>query len=54
MNFRSTRSDRERVSAREAVLQGIAGDGGLFVPDRMDFSDFAWEEMLDLTTEEMA
>ncbi len=54
MRYRSTRSSLENLSGREAVLQGIAGDGGLFVPDRMDFSGFSWESMMNLSTEGMA
>ena len=35
MEFISTRNQSIRVSAAEAILRGIAPDGGLFVPDSM-------------------
>ena len=31
--YRSTRSKDERVTASQAILQGLAQDGGLFVPE---------------------
>ena len=33
--YRSTRSDKERVTASQAILQGLAADGGLFVPEEI-------------------
>lgn len=33
IRFRSTRSEQPRISFREALLQGLAPDGGLYVPD---------------------
>ncbi|MBR5218486.1 MAG: threonine synthase [Clostridia bacterium] len=32
MNYKSTRSDNISVSASEAIVKGLAADGGLFVP----------------------
>ena len=43
MIYRSTRSEH-RASAPEAVLQGIAPDGGLYVPE--SFPDFDWQGCL--------
>ncbi len=54
MRYRSTRGSKELLSAREAVLKGIAEDGGLFVPDTADFSAFDAEALMTLSTEEMA
>ena len=31
--YRSTRGAKEPVTASKAILQGLAEDGGLFVPD---------------------
>ena len=30
--YKSTRSDNETVTASQAILKGLADDGGLFVP----------------------
>ena len=32
MNYFSTRGATERVSSAEAILKGLASDGGLYVP----------------------
>ena len=48
MNYYSTR-DRERAhgcSLREAVMMGLAPDGGLFVPERIPQADMALAERL--------
>ena len=44
MNYTSTRNSSLRVTAQEAIVQGIAPDGGLFVP----------VEMPSLTEEDLA
>ena len=44
MNYTSTRDSSLRVTAQEAIVQGIAPDGGLFVP----------VEMPSLTEEDLA
>ncbi|GAH43955.1 unnamed protein product [marine sediment metagenome] len=31
--YRSTREDKKRVLSAEAIIKGIADDGGLFVPE---------------------
>ena len=36
MRLISTRGDSEPVTFREALLQGLAPDGGLFLPDRLE------------------
>lgn len=36
MLYHSTRNKNEVMSSREAVLQGLARDGGLFVTDDLD------------------
>ncbi|MBQ4036591.1 MAG: threonine synthase [Clostridia bacterium] len=43
MIYRSTRSDLTATPA-EAVLAGIAPDGGLYVPEKMEFPTFCAEE----------
>ena len=43
MLYRSTRSD-QTVTAPEAILSGIAKDGGLYLPCTMTFDAFDWEK----------
>jgi threonine synthase len=33
LHYQSTRGDKKRVLSAEAIIKGIAGDGGLFVPE---------------------
>ena len=33
MKYFSTRSDSEPISAAEAIIRGLAPDGGLYVPE---------------------
>ena len=43
--YRSTRGGAEGVSFREALLRGLAPDGGLFVPDRIpEVRPKAWQD----------
>ena len=46
MEYRSTRNDRECLSAAQAVLNGIAPDGGLYVPAREALNAFDPERVL--------
>jgi len=49
MKFRSTREDPEQVSFSEALLRGIAPDGGLYVPvtfPRFSATDFVGDHSL--------
>ena len=36
MKYISTRGDKEFKTSTEAIIQGISGDKGLFVPDNID------------------
>jgi len=45
ITYRSTRGGVENVTASEAILKGIADDGGLFVPEYIPEMDFSLEEM---------
>lgn len=40
MLYHSTRNQAEKATAIEAILRGIAPDGGLYVPDRIPAVDF--------------
>ena len=35
MFYRSTRDDSVKVTASQAILKGLAADGGLFVPSEL-------------------
>ena len=55
MDYFSTRGAKERVSSAEAILMGLASDGGLFVPasfPQMTLSEI--EALRDLSYEERA
>ena len=46
MNYHSTRGQSVPVSAAEAILQGAAGDGGLYMPDALpDLSALLTQEL---------
>lgn len=52
MIYQSTRSEKYKVNSARAVLDGLAPDGGLYLPDRLP--DFDPEACLKGTTLEMA
>ena len=47
MDFISTRSEANRTDAPGAVLQGLAPDGGLFIP--REIPSFSMEEIAGMT-----
>lgn len=47
MKFISTRNKNEKVSAAEAIVYGLAKDGGLFVPE--EFPSLSHDEILKMT-----
>lgn len=54
MNYRSTRGGAKDYSASMAILQGLAPDGGLFVPDEFPKLPCAPEQMKGLRYQEIA
>jgi len=52
--YRSTRNDKVTVKASEAILKGLAQDGGLFVPDRIPALDKTLDELKEMTYTEVA
>ena len=52
--YKSTRSNGEKVTASQAILKGLADDGGLFVPDKIPALDIALEKLSSLTYQETA
>ena len=41
--YQSTRSEGTKVTASQAILKGLAGDGGLFVPESIPALDISWK-----------
>ncbi len=54
LHFKSTRSNAEQLSFAEAVVKGIASDGGLFVPTSIPQVDFTDASLADLSYQELA
>ena len=44
LRYKSTRSNSEAVSASQAILPGLAQDGGLYVPEALPKLDRSLEE----------
>ena len=47
--FKSTRGDKNYVTASQAIVQGIANDGGLFVPETIPTIDFPLEKITEMS-----
>ena len=43
--YKSTRSNGEKVTASQAILKGLADDGGLFVPDQIPALDISLDTL---------
>ena len=54
MIYQSTRNNDIRASSAQAILDGMAKDGGLFSPDSLDGLNFDWKAVLPLSTQAMA
>ena len=52
--YRSTRNADNQVSASQAVLKGLAEDGGLYVPEHLPKLDVSLEALADLSYQETA
>jgi len=52
--YSSTRSNKERLTFSEAVVRGIAPDGGLYVPSEFPALDVFNEDNLNLSYQELA
>ena len=53
MIYQSTRNDGLKASSAQAILDGMAMDGGLYSPASLD-TDFDWRALLPLSFREMA
>jgi len=54
VRYKSTRNSKELVTASEAVLKGLADDGGLFVPDSLPKLDVPLQELAGKSYQEVA
>ncbi len=54
VRYKSTRNSDSLVNASEAILKGLAEDGGLFVPDSLPKLDIALEELVGKSYQEIA
>ena len=54
LHYKSTRNSNMNVTASEAILKGLAPDGGLFVPSSLPKLDVTFEELKDMTYQETA
>lgn len=52
--YMSTRDNKSRFSSSQAILKGIAEDGGLFVPDKFPSMDIDWDYLIKLNYKEIA
>lgn len=46
--YNSTRNKEVKIKASQAILQGLSGDGGLFVPDRIPALDKSFAELAEM------
>ncbi|MDR3207636.1 MAG: threonine synthase, partial [Oscillospiraceae bacterium] len=47
MRYVSTRDSGHAVSSAEAILRGLAPDGGLYAPERLPQPGALWQTLLD-------
>lgn len=52
--YTSTRNAAEKVTASQAILKGLALDGGLFIPDKIPALDIAPDALARMTYQETA
>lgn len=52
--YKSTRSENETVTASQAILKGLATDGGLFVPTSIPKLETGIEQLAQMTYQEVA
>ena len=52
--YSSTRNSEKKFTASQAILKGLADDGGLFVPERIPSLDVSIEELAKMSYQETA
>ena len=54
MFYLSTRNEKIRKNPSEAILQGIADDGGLFMPESFEKAKFPMDELLSMSAKDIS
>lgn len=54
IKYRSTRNDQESVTASQAILKGLADDGGLFVPTGIPKLEASLKDLAEMNYQEVA
>ena len=54
MNYKSTRNNEKTVNSSYAVLHGLAGDGGLYIPENLPSVDLNYDILKDMSYQETA
>ena len=52
--YKSTRCENETITASQAILKGLASDGGLFVPTQLPKLNVSFEELSKMSYQETA
>ena len=52
--YKSTRNDNETVTASQAILYGLAKEGGLYVPSSIPKMDVSLEDLSNMSYQETA
>lgn len=52
--YKSTRGDSSRVTSSNAILKGLAKDGGLYVPTELPYIDIPFKNMIPMDYKEIA
>ena len=52
--YKSTRNNEERVTASEAILKGLANDGGLYAPEQIPSLQVSLEDLTKMSYQEIA
>ena len=52
--YTSTRNANEKATASQAILKGLADDGGLFVPNEIPVLEVSVEELAEMSYQETA
>ena len=54
IRYKSTRGNGETITASEAILKGLADDGGLYVPTQIPALDISFSELAEMNYREVA